>query len=161
MRSARTERASAGERRADVRPRAASGHGDEGQRILDHPAERDIGHGPRLIGDHLAHAPQDVGREVDLLAGRLQPLADTVQRRRAIRLQAPPAAVQIIGGSGERLVQLVRQGRGHRVHRLQPREVGDMGLKPVEQFARADILVGAVQPDHGARAASKPGITAL
>ena len=54
---------------------------DQSKRILDDPRERDGGGGARLIGHHLAHPTQDVGGEMDLLPGRLQPLAHRLQRR--------------------------------------------------------------------------------
>ena len=46
-----------------------------------------------------------------------------------LRLEQPARALQVIGDRRQRLVQLVRQRRGHLAHGGQPRDVHQLGLQ--------------------------------
>ncbi len=66
-------------------------------------------------------------------------------------LEQAARALQIVGDRRQRLVQLVRQRRGHLAHRGQPRDVHELGLQLLQ--ARLGLLaLGQVADEAGEEA---------
>ena len=142
----------------DVEPyghaRVSADHGEDGRHLL-HQGRRPLGpDGVVARRDPLAHVPDDVAGAQNLGLGQIQRAGDAVAHRPG-QGGVAAAGVQIDGGGRQRLVQFMRQGRGHFPHRVQPpdavrlvfRTLFARGLDEIDDVARvAQRLDGFGEP---------------
>ncbi len=124
----------------------------QGARLLDQLG--DALHAPFgfAAADEIAQAADDFAGAQRLFAGLVQGVAQAVPRGVGLRLDQAARALDVVGDGRQRLVELVRQGRGHFAHRRQPRDVHQLGLQFLQ--ARLGLLaLGEIANEAGEVAA--------
>ena len=98
--------------------------------------------------DEIAQAPNDLSRAERFFRG----FADCFTDEDAAGFVAPveqlAGGFHVIGDRGQRLIQFVRQGRGHGAHRAHARNVNQLGLQFLEPQFRP-LLIGEVADESG------------
>ena len=104
--------------------------------------------------DEFAQLADDVAGAQRLLGGLGQRIADLRRIGMIDGLEQPAAALQIIGDRRERLVDLMRQRRGHLAHGGQPRQAGELGLQLLE-LVLGLLPLGQIADEAGEEAAGR------
>ena len=79
--------------------------------------------------DEIAQPPDDLAGAKRLLGGAIQRAFDLGLVGIGAGRQQPARTLHVVADGGERLVEFVRQRRGHLSHRAQARDVNELGLQ--------------------------------